>query len=176
MSWKSLLSRELKSKRNTCLHLIGKLDESDLGWKPDSGSNWMTVAQLLNHLATANAFVFKGFHTGDWGMPIEEIKNMPKEEMLPPAEKMPAVNTISEAVEMLNKDTGDALATLETIEEEELAEKQTEAPWMNNTMILGHRLLTMVEHQNNHLVQLFLYLKLMGKPVNTEDLYKSLHD
>jgi uncharacterized damage-inducible protein DinB len=38
-------------------------------------------------------------------------------------------------------------------------------------MILGHRLLSMVLHITQHKGQLFYYLKLMGKPVNTSDLW-----
>jgi len=38
-------------------------------------------------------------------------------------------------------------------------------------MVLGHHLLQMVEHLNSHKSQLFYYLKMQGKPVNTGDLW-----
>jgi len=38
-------------------------------------------------------------------------------------------------------------------------------------MPLGHRLLGMVGHLELHKAQLFYYLKLQGKPVNTMHMY-----
>jgi hypothetical protein len=38
-------------------------------------------------------------------------------------------------------------------------------------MILGRRLLQMVDHLKAHKGQLFYYLKLQGKPVNTHDYW-----
>ena len=38
-------------------------------------------------------------------------------------------------------------------------------------MLLGHRLLQMVDHLKQHKGQLFYYLKLQGKPVSTTDLW-----
>jgi hypothetical protein len=38
-------------------------------------------------------------------------------------------------------------------------------------MILGHRLLQMVDHLKSHKAQLFYYFKLQGKPVHTGHLW-----
>ena len=38
-------------------------------------------------------------------------------------------------------------------------------------MRLGHRLLGMIGHLTQHKAQLFYYLKLQGKPVNTMHLW-----
>jgi hypothetical protein len=38
-------------------------------------------------------------------------------------------------------------------------------------LTLGHYLLQMVQHLDKHTSQLFYYLKLQGKPVNTGDLW-----
>ena len=38
-------------------------------------------------------------------------------------------------------------------------------------MVLGRRLLQMVEHLNQHKGQLFYYLKLQGVPVHTGNLW-----
>jgi len=38
-------------------------------------------------------------------------------------------------------------------------------------MILGHRLLHMVDHLALHKAQLYYYLKLQGKSVNTDTLW-----
>jgi len=37
-----------------------------LGWKPKSGENWMTVRQLLYHMAGACDAMFGGLITGEW--------------------------------------------------------------------------------------------------------------
>ena len=33
--------------------LMGQVDPGSLDWKPATGSNWMTVGQLLQHLTNA---------------------------------------------------------------------------------------------------------------------------
>lgn len=45
------------------------------------------------------------------------------------------------------------------------------APWDPTEMLLGHRLLQMVDHLKQHKAQLFYYLKPQGKPVNTAELW-----
>ncbi len=62
---------------------------------------------------------------------------------------------------------------LEKCSEEKLAGEAAPAPWDPTEMILGHRLLQMVEHLTCHKNQLFYYLKLQGKPVNTAHLWGS---
>ena len=45
------------------------------------------------------------------------------------------------------------------------------APWNPQPVQLGQQLLGMVNHLNQHKGQLFYYLKLQGKPVNTMHYY-----
>ena len=45
------------------------------------------------------------------------------------------------------------------------------APWDPTEKLLGQHLLAMVDHLKIHRAQLFYYLKLLGKPVNTMDLW-----
>ena len=48
----------------------------------------------------------------------------------------------------------------------------TPAPWApEHPMPLGQQLLGMVNHLSLHKAQLFYYLKMLGKPVNTGDMY-----
>ena len=75
------------------------------------------------------------------------------------------------AKKLLAEDKEVALATLREVSDEDLAGKPTPAPWDPTTMILGHRLLQMVNHLQSHKGQLFYYLKLQGKPVNTGHLW-----
>jgi hypothetical protein len=46
------------------------------------------------------------------------------------------------------------------------------APWeQGNDKVLGKHMLDMVHHLSIHKAQLFYYLKLMGRPVDTKSLW-----
>jgi uncharacterized damage-inducible protein DinB len=64
-----------------------------------------------------------------------------------------------------------ARKVLADVGEKRLAEEPCPAPWDPREMPLGQRLLSMVAHLTQHKGQLFYYLKLQGKPVNTMNLY-----
>ena len=173
MNWTQLLKGEIESTYASTERLLDKVDPNRLDWKPATGSNWMTVGQLLMHLASACGAPCKGFVTGDWGMPEGmKMEDIPPEEMLPPAEKLPGIGSIAEAKKMLSEDRALALQMIDKAGEADLADKQVAAPWMPAvTMPLGRHLLSMVQHLDKHKAQLFYYLKLQGKPVNTADLW-----
>ena len=80
--------------------LMGMLNDDDLGWKPATGDNWMTAGQLLMHLTSACGMCCKGFVTGDWGMPEgESFEDMPHEDMMPKADKLPTIDSVAAARE-----------------------------------------------------------------------------
>jgi len=148
------------------------VDEDGLDWKPATGDNWMTTGQLLRHIADACGFCCRGFATGDWGMPEgADPSEMSPEEMLPPAEALPTVESLAQAKELLAADKGIALAMVADCGEERLANDTAPAPWDPTPMLLGQRFLQMVGHLELHKAQLFYYLKLQGKPVNTGNLW-----
>ena len=172
MNWKELLEKEAESSYRGTAVLFGLVDDSMLDWKPETGDNWMTTGQLLRHSATSCGDSFRGFLTGDWG--LEEGVNpasLPPEEMLPPAEKMPSVESVGEAGELLAEDRRLALDLLASCRDEDLGEKAAPAPWDPTPMLLGHRLLQMIDHLKIHKAQLYYYLKLQGKPVHTGHLW-----
>lgn len=172
MNWTELLTKEMASAYQITAKLFDLVDEQTLAWKPPLGSNWMTVGQLLFHLTVSCGTAFKGFITDDWGLPEDfDIHSIPPDEMLPPAEKLPALASVAEAKKLLAQDHHLALEMLQKVTEEELAHKIVVAPWDPKKMILGHRLLQMVYHLDSHKSQLFYYLKLLGKPVNTNHLW-----
>jgi uncharacterized damage-inducible protein DinB len=172
MNWKKLLKAEIESDYKVAAALFELVDEDQLDYKPSTGNNWMTMGQVIRHITDACGSGFRGFITGDWGLPPgKDINNLPPEEMLPPAEKMPTVKSVAEAKKMLAKDKKLALAMLRKCREKELAHKIALAPWDPSEIVLGHRLLQMVDHLNQHKGQLFYYLKLQGKPVHTGHLW-----
>ncbi|MCY4545123.1 MAG: hypothetical protein OXD39_07785, partial [Gemmatimonadetes bacterium] len=55
--------------------------------------------------------------------------------------------------------------------EERMQNEPAPAPWDPTSPVLGHRMMEMVQHLALHKAQLFYYLKLQGKPVNTMHLW-----
>lgn len=172
MSWSTLIKKELESTYSVTEKLFELVEDKMLDWKPNSGSNWMTTGQLLMHISTACGSGMKGFLTGDWGMPEGvKIEDLPPDAMLPPAEKLAKVGSISEAKKLLEEDKKLAFDILSKCNEEKLSNEIATAPWDPTEMILGHRFLQMIDHLKIHKSQLFYYLKLQGLPVNTSNLW-----
>jgi uncharacterized damage-inducible protein DinB len=172
MNWKELIEAGIDENYKVTYGLLGLVEDDTLDWKPETGSNWMTTGQLLKHITTACGFCIKGFVTGDWGMPEGmDPSDMSPDDMLPPAEKLPTVSSVAEARKLLEEDEKTGRDFLSRCTEDDLANKIAPAPWDPSEMKLGHRLLQMVIHLQQHKGQLFYYLKLQGKDVNTQHLW-----
>ena len=173
MNWTQLLKNEIESTYATTARLLDKVDPDNLDWRPESGGNWMTVGQLLKHITNACGGGFKGFVSGDWGLPAGvKVEDLSPEEMLPSAERMPGIASVEEAKKLLSEDKTAALRIMDQVSENDLTNREVAAPWAPETVrALGWHLLNMVQHLDRHKGQLFYYLKLQGKPVNTADLW-----
>ncbi len=172
MNWKEMITESINYNYKVTGDLFDVIDEDKLDWKPSETNNWMTIGQLLKHLSDGTGSAFKGIITGDWGMPEGmNMEDMKPDEMLPPAEKMPTVESLSEAKKILEDDKALAIEMLDKCSEEKLDTEPTPVPWDPENIILGQRLLQMILHQTSHRHQLFYYLKLLGKPVNTGHLW-----
>jgi uncharacterized damage-inducible protein DinB len=172
VNWSELLKEEIEYAYKVTERLMDLVADKELNWKPSTGTNWMTMGQLLMHITSACGACCRGFVTGDWGMPEGmDASNMSPEDMLPPAEKLPSVRTVAEAKKLLAEDRRVALEMLARSGEHDLVHKIATAPWDKTERMLGRRILEMVGHLNLHKAQLFYYLKLQGKPVNTSHLW-----
>ena len=175
MNWKTLLTESFNYNYAVADKLMDQVSDSELNWKPATGSNWMTVGQLLYHIPEACGLCCKGFVTGDWGMPTDTPPSVPPASeggnMMPPAESMKSVKSVAEAKELLAADKKVAFEMLARCTEEELDTKPAPAPWDPMSPPLGQRLLEMASHLQQHKGQLYYYLKLMGKPVNSMHLW-----
>ena len=172
MNWTDFLKQQIDATYKATQGLIDLVDEDGLDWKPSTGSNWMTTGQLLKHINSACGFCCKGFVTGAWGMPEGgAAEDMSSESMLPPAEAMPTVASIAEARQGLAEDKQLALQMLDQAGEDNLENQKVGAPWNPTPRQLGLQLSDMVAHLAQHKDQLFYYLKLQGKPVNTMNLW-----
>jgi hypothetical protein len=175
MNWTTLLTASAADTYKATDALMALVDDADLGWKPASGRNWMTTGQLLMHLTNACGFCCRGFLTGDWGMPegagIPD-EEAPKESMLPPAEALPTVGSLAEARRLVALDHEMTLAMIREAGEAKLDAMMVAAPWNpQHPQPLGRQFLGMVQHLDSHKSQLFYYLKLMGRDVNTMNLW-----
>ena len=173
MKWTELLTDAVQENYKVTDALMAMVTDDDLDWKPAEGANWMTTGQLLMHLTGSCGACFKGFVTGDWGMPEGmKMEDMPEESMLPPAEAMPTVESVAKARELLAADKQISIDMLAAAGEEDMETKLMAAPWEpDNEVVLGRHLLGMVIHLQSHKSQLFYYLKLQGKDVNTYHLW-----
>jgi len=173
MNWTELITSEMEATYAATDHLMAMLKDEELTWKPATGDNWMTTGQLLMHLTNACGMCCQGFVTGDWGLPAgASFDDIPPEDMLPPAEKLPTVDSVAQAREALAADKKTALAMLAEAGDENLETQTLEAPWEKGvSKSLGKHMLEMVNHLAVHKAQLFYYLKLMGKPVDTKSLW-----
>ncbi|MEI6758537.1 MAG: DinB family protein [Chlorobium sp.] len=172
MNWHELLEQQIEAAYSVSERLVKLLEEKDLSWKPSETNNWMTTGQLLLHLSQSCGVPFKGFATGQWDMPAHSDINEKKHEAtLPQAATLKSVTTLEEALTLLAADKKVALDALRFCSEEDLSSKPSPAPWDKTPLNLGLRLLQMIDHLNQHKAQLFYYLKLQGKVVNTHHLY-----
>lgn len=173
MKWTHFLKDEFERTYAITLKLVDQVDPDTLSWKPSTGINWMTMGQLLQHLTNACGAGCRGFVTGDWGLPPGvKIQDIPLEEMIPPAEKLPSVESVDAAREKILEDKKIALQMIDETDEATLALREVEAPWTTGVwQPLGVHLFHMVQHLDRHKSQLFYYLKLQGKPVSTPDLW-----
>jgi len=144
--------------------LMKLVPQDKLNWRPAAANNWLTVGQLLAHLTDATGAGMGGFITGKW-------PEMPAGEGLPPAEKMLSVASVGEAIEKLEADRQLMGTLLAGVSENDFRSRMVTAPWNPTPMPLGMQLLLMVEHQINHKMMLFAYLKLLGVAVHTGHLY-----
>ena len=172
MNWTELLTSEMEASFKATRGLLDQVDDAALDWKPETGANWMSQGRLLRHITGACGAACKGFVTGDWGFPegVDPSKLTP-EQMMPKAEAMPTVESVDEAKKLLDADQQVGLDMLKEAGEERLANEAAPAPWDPTPMALGQRLLSMVHHLNLHKAQLFYYLKLQGKAVDTSHLW-----
>lgn len=166
-----LLKEDAEGVYRAAEGLFKKVDPKTLNWKPATGSNWMTVGQLLHHASTACGNVVKGFVTGDWGAPAGDS---PPDDMMPSADKMASVKSVEEALKRLAEDKKLAMAMFEKAGEKRLAEERSAPPWGGPERTLYQHCNEMIWHLGQHKGQLFYYLKLQGKDVNTMSLWAGM--
>jgi hypothetical protein len=140
--------------------LIAMVPADKLDWKP--GPTFMSLGQVLCHLSDGLGGGLESVVSGKWPS-TEEMEAGMK------LENMPSCG-VQEALSRLEKDKMTLRTTLDGISEDDFTNRVVSVPWgwkaKFEIMSFGF-----LGHFNNHKMQLFTYLKLLGLPVNTESLY-----
>jgi len=140
--------------------LIGMVPADKLDWRP--GPTFMSIGQVVFHLSDGVGAGLGMLLAGAWPS-MEEMEAGMK------LENMPACG-VQEALGRLEKDKAALRAALDGISEEDFTNREMSVPWGWKAK-LEIMSLNFLGHFNNHKMQLFTYLKLLGLPVNTETLY-----
>jgi uncharacterized damage-inducible protein DinB len=142
--------------------MVEMIPDDKLDWAP--GEGFMNMGQVIKHL-TENWCIVRMMVTEDWPFSdMEEMADAMKLENMPSCSK-------SEAVAAMEKDLNDAIAYMENeLSEEDLFNKKVSAPWGFEGEV-WKAVLMAKEHQVSHRMQLHIYLKLIGLPVDTGTLY-----
>ena len=168
MTLTDVLLTEAESAYDIVRRLFRFLSDDELLWTPSTGKSWMTVGQLLMHCASFGCGkAVQGFVTGNWGSEVDGSTD----NHVRPAEALPSVGSVSEALELLAADRQLAVGCIRTAGEASLLKGSVPPPWGGPEMCLFQQLLRMIAHLAQHKGQLFYYLKLMGKDVKTADLW-----
>jgi uncharacterized damage-inducible protein DinB len=170
---KQVLLDEIEAIYTITENLFQRVTDDDLSWKPDTGTNWMTIGQLLMHCASfACGKAIQGFVKGDWDLSVDALPDdLDATKHVPPTDELPNVKSVKQALGLLAEDRRLALRCISKVEEDELLSKKLIAPWGGPELSLFQHLLLMIAHLAQHKGQLFYYLKLMGRDVNTNDLW-----
>ena len=172
---KEVLLAEAETTYAITRKLFQQVTKDKLSWKPPSGKNWMTMGQLLMHCANYGCGkAVQGFVKGDWGLPPDvNLEDQGAEQHVPPAEILASVESVAQALDLLAQDQLLTMQCINDAQESALLTQKLTAPWGGPDLSLFQHLLLMIAHLNQHKGQLFYYLKLMGKDLNTSDLWGS---
>ena len=153
---------QMKSTQRPLAGMVEMVPDDKLDWAPAKG--FMKMGQLLKHLSE-NWCIIKMMVEQKWPFSGEqEMVEAMKLENLPSCTK-------KEALAAMAKDLAEAVDYVEKgISEAEFFEKKVSAPWGFDGEI-WKAVLMAKDHQMNHKMQLHLYLKMLGLPVNTGTLY-----
>lgn len=169
MTLTQVLLTEAETTYAVAERLFRRVSDDELPWAPSAGKSWMTVGQLLMHCASFGCGkAIQGFVTGGWGPGGEDPA---EQDHVPPAEALPSVVSVRQALELLVADRYLAIGCIQAAGEANLLERNVAAPWGGPEVSLFQQLLHMIAHLAQHKGQLFYYLKLMGKDVKTGDLW-----
>jgi len=139
--------------------LFSLIPNDKLDWRPKE--NMFTIRALIHHLSGRTGVY--GIVKGDWS----------PEKCWADADK-PEKTTPELATKRLERALEEARTLLGRVNKPDWDSKQVETPWGEKGTMEAVALGLIVNHFLHHKMQLFLYLKLLGVPVDTGVLYMGL--
>jgi DinB superfamily len=144
-------------------HLVSLVPTSQLEWRPDNLPKAISLGHLLGHLLDCLAGFCAAFYAA---FPVEladfmEIRSLGFNERCAPDDARQKIQILTAHIERGFRQCSDAdlvrrIPTVFVPDGETLA-----------TILLGN-----LEHLMNHKYQLFFYLKLLGTPISSRDVYR----
>jgi len=162
MPTKKDFTDQMKQTHAPLAAMIRMVPDGRIDWAP--GKGFMTVGQLIRHISE-NWCIVRMLVKAEWPFKSEQemVEGM-KLENIPSCSK-------AEALALSEKDLAEAVQFIEVeISEKDFFSKMVTAPWGFKGEVWKGVLMA-CEHFLNHKMQLHLYLKLLGLPVNTGTLY-----
>ena len=142
--------------------LMRMVPRDKLDWRP--GPKFMSLGQLIHHLADGVGVGLRCLLNDDW--PFKGEEEMMEQMKL---ENLPSCG-VEEGLKKLEDDKSVLRQVLGGVSEADFSQKVVSAPWGTKGKI-ERMAIDFREHFTNHKMQLFMYLKVLGLPVNTETLY-----
>lgn len=139
--------------------LISMVPNDKLDWRP--GDNYMPMGRLLWHLTASLGINARGLVTGEW----------PKHDGPPDPNKWPSVDP-KRALELLEESKQTIRTVLDGVSEEDFLNRHVAPPFKTISGKLEYLMIFFMQHFITHKVQLFFYLKQLGLPVGTQQLYR----
>jgi hypothetical protein len=148
--------------------LVSKTPNDKLGWRPDE--SFLKLGAVVRHVVSAVGADLRTVMDGGWAYKPE---GGGEDTGLPPADAWPAVNSVKEALGMIDADWKLFEERFARVDEETFNTQVCRIPWMAPGTTLKEFLLLSTEHLSNHRMQIFMYLRLLGMKINTSHLYGS---
>ena len=135
--------------------MIGIAPADKLDWK--AGDNFWTLGEMLKHISNCPEILI---------VAIDESWDAYRQRRTAPG---PTSMSGEEAVKVFKEKLAITLQRLEKITDTEFDTKQIQTPWGSKGSV-GLILQGVMDHQTNHKNQLYMYLKMLGCPVNSGTL------
>jgi uncharacterized damage-inducible protein DinB len=146
--------------KNATRGLIELSPDDKLDWRPDD--SFMKLGAVIRHLADGFGDSLARMLDNDWPEGSSE---------LPTADAFPTVGSTKEGLELLDVDWKRFEDRLGALSDDEFNNMMVQPPWMPAPISLRDYMLMTAEHQANHKMQLFTYLRLLGEKIHTGHLY-----
>jgi uncharacterized damage-inducible protein DinB len=146
--------RYMRKQAAPIRYLISIAPEDKYEWSP--ADNMMNLGKLIAHLARSYAVIWIVF---------DRLKKVPDEYM-----RWDAMQR-EDALKMLDRELEAAVKAVSKISEEDYLESSVKTFWGAEDKYCNI-LMLLIDHAIHHKMQLFLYLKLLGFEISTEELYE----